>query len=228
MVVRVCREDTSDVPAGWPEGVSIGPGSTCGDLPAQVGKVAALDYAKRDIKGARSAKKSPFGLEAKVDRVDDKTTVLVVDGPAGKEGSKKEQVAELRGAAPLKVADAQWRSDGKQLAVTLEPEAKPAKGAEKSAPRWVFIVDVSKLLVGGPAGRKVAERAHAAGMALYKKRDWSGAKKGDRRRQLGASLHLRAAEAQGGGRTAMIENLSWLRSTAIRTRSPRSPLAGQG
>lgn len=217
-VVRVCREDTTDVPAGWPEGVAMGPGSPCGDLPAQVGTTSALDYAKRDLKGAKAEKKSPFALEVKVERADDKTTVQALNGPEGKEGSKKEPVAELRGTPPLKLAEVLWRVDGKQAAISLEPEAKPEKGAEKSAPRWVFIVDVSKLLVGGPAGRKVAERAHAAGTALYKKRDWSGA--GKKLEEAIAAdpdwapaRYLRAAaEAQGGvGRSAMIENLSWLK-----------------
>lgn len=231
-VVRVCREDPNDVPVGWPEGVSIGPGSLCGDLPAQVGSTAALDYAKKDLKGARAEKKSPFGLDLKLERSDDKSVVLVLNGPDGKDGSKKEQVAELRGTPPLKVADALWRVDGKQLAVSLEPEAKPAKGAEKSAPRWVFVVDVSKLLVGGPAGRKVAERAHAAGQALYKKRDWSGA--GKRLEEAIAAdpdwapaRYLRAAaEAQGGvGRTAMIENLSWLKERGDKDAQAKKLLA---
>lgn len=231
-LVRVCREDTSDVPVGWPEGVSIGPGSVCGDLPAQLGTVAALEYAKRDLKGAKADKKSPFGLEVKLEGQEGKSAVLVLDGPAGKEGSKKEQVAEVVSGEALKIADALWRPDGKQLAVTVEPAAKPAKGAEKSAPRWVFIVDVSKLLVGGPAGRKVAERAHAAGTALYKKRDWSGA--GKKLEEAIAAdpnwppaRYLRAAaEAQGGvGRTAMIENLSWLKEHGEKDPSARKLLA---
>src|ERR1041385_5469499 len=49
--VQVCREDTSDVPNGWPEGVSVGPGAQCGDVPEKVGALAAVDYAKKDTKG---------------------------------------------------------------------------------------------------------------------------------------------------------------------------------
>lgn len=232
VVVRVCREDVGDVPVGWPEGVSIGPGSACGELPAQLGGVAALDYAKRDLKGAKLDKKSLFGLEVKLDKGEGKSAVLVLDGPPGKEGSKREQVAEVTSADTLKIADAAWRTDGKQLAVTIEPAHKPAKGAEKSAPRWVFVVDVSKLLVGGPAGRKVAERAHAAGLALYKKRDWSGA--GKRLEEAIAAdadfvpaRYLRAAaEAQGGvGRTAMIENLTWLKERGDKDAQAKKLLA---
>src|SRR3954466_10173516 len=57
--VHVCREDTSDVPAGWPEGVSVGPGASCGDVPEKVGALSALDYAKKDTKGTKTDKKSP-------------------------------------------------------------------------------------------------------------------------------------------------------------------------
>lgn len=229
-VVRVCREDVGDVPAGWPEGVSIGPGSACGDLPAQVGSVAALEYAKRDLKGAKAEKKSPFGLEVKLEKGEGKSVVVVQDGPAGKEGSKREQVAEVPSADALTIAEAQWRVDGKQLAVSVEHE-KPAKG-DTSAPRWVYIVDVSKLLVGGPAGRKVAERAHAAGMALYKKRDWSGAGKKLEEAitadpSWAPARYLRAAaEAQGGvGRSAMIENLTWLKEQGEKDAGAKKLLA---
>lgn len=229
-LVRVCREDVNDVPAGWPEGVSIGPGSACGELPAQVGTKPALDYAKADLKGAKVDKKSPFGLEVKLEKGEGKSAVVVLDGPAGKEGSKKEQVAEVPSDAALKIADAQWRVDGKQLAVTVELD-KPAKG-DKSAPRWLFVVDVSKLLVGGAAGHKVAERAHAAGMALYKKRDWSGAgKKLEEAITADPSWpparYLRAAaEAQGGvGRSAMIENLTWLKEQGEKDAAAKKLLA---
>lgn len=229
-VVRVCREDVNDVPAGWPEGVSLGPGSTCGDLPAQVGGKPALDYAKGDLKGAKADKKSPFGLEVKLDKGEGKSAVVVLDGPIGKEGSKKEQAAEVTSDAALKIADQHWRVDGKQLAVTVELD-KPAKG-DKTAPRWVFVVDVSKLLVGGPAGRKVAERAHAAGTALYKKRDWSGAGKKLEEAIIAdpnwaPARYLRAAaEAQGGvGRSAMIENLTWLKEQGEKDGAAKKLLA---
>ncbi|MCC7072728.1 MAG: hypothetical protein IT383_15480 [Deltaproteobacteria bacterium] len=229
-VVRVCREDVNDVPAGWPEGVSIGPGSACGELPAQVGAVAALEYAKRDLKGGKAEKKSPFGLEVKLEGGEGKSVVVVLDGPAGKEGSKREQVAEVASGDALKIAEALWRVDGKELAVSVEQD-KPAKG-DKSAPRWVVVVDVSKLLVGGPAGRKVAERAHAAGQALYKKRDWSGAGKKleeaiNADPSFAPARFLRAAaEAQGGvGRSAMIENLSWLKEQGEKDASAKKLLA---
>src|SRR5213075_1653870 len=51
--VQVCREDTSDVPNGWPEGVSVGPGAQCGDMPEKVGALSAVDYAKKDTKGTK-------------------------------------------------------------------------------------------------------------------------------------------------------------------------------
>ena len=229
-VVRVCREDVNDVPAGWPEGVSIGPGSACGELPAMVGSKPALDYAKADIKGTKADKKSPFGLAVKLEKGEGKAAVLVLDGPAGKEGSKQEQVAEVASDAALKIVDQLWRADGKQLAVTVELD-KPAKG-DKHAPRWVFVVDVSKLLIGGPAGRKVAERAHAAGRALYRKRDWSGAGKKLEEAITAdptwapARFLRAAAEAQGGvGRSAMIENLTWLKEQGEKDAAAKKLLA---
>lgn len=223
--VRVCREDASDIPAGFPEGTNIGPGSACGDLPAEMGGVKALDYAKKDLKGASTAKKNPFGVDVKLEQKDNKAVVYVVDGP-----DKKEKLGEIGATEPLKIADVQWRNDGRAVAVVVEP-AKPVKGAV--AVSTLFIGDVSKLLVGGPAGRKRAEQLHAQGQALMKKRDWSGAGKrfeeaieadGD---WAQARFARAAAEAQGGvGRTAMIENLQWLKDRSEKDPSAKKLLAG--
>lgn len=223
--VRVCREDASDIPSGFPEGTNIGPGSACGDLPAETGGVKALDYAKKDLKGASTAKKNPFGIDVKLEQKDNKAIVFVVDGP-----DKKEKLGETGATEPLKITDVQWRNDGRAVAVVVEP-AKPAKGAASVS--TLFIGDVSKLLVGGPAGRKRAEQLHAQGQALMKKRDWSGA--GKRFEEAieadGEWSQVRyaraAAEAQGGvGRTAMIENLQWLKSKGEKDASAKKLLAG--
>jgi hypothetical protein len=91
---------------------------------------------------------------------------------------------------------------------------------------------VKKLLVGGPVGRKVAEKRYAAGQALYKKRDWSAA--GNQFEQAitadpewAPPRYARAAaEAQGGiGRTAMIENLQWLKEHADKDATSKKLLA---
>ena len=95
--------------------------------------------------------------------------------------------------------------------------AKPEKGALLR--RAIVIADVRPLLIGGDAGRKFAQAKEKEALVLLKKRDWSGAG-----RVLDEAIaadptyapvrYLRAAaEAQGGiGRTAMIENLTWLKT----------------
>jgi hypothetical protein len=223
--VRVCREDASDIPSGFPEGTNIGPGSACGDLPAEMGAMKALDYAKKDLKGATTAKKNSFGVDVKLEQKDNKATVFVVDGP-----DKKEKLGDIGATEPLKISDVQWRNDGRAVAVVVEP-AKPVKGAPATS--TLFIGDVSKLLVGGPAGRKRAEQLHAQGQALMKKRDWSGAGKRfeeaiEADAEWAQARYARAAaEAQGGvGRTAMIENLQWLKDASAKDASAKKLLAG--
>lgn len=221
--VRVCRDDASDIPAGFPEGTNIGPGNACGDLPAEIGGVKALDYAKKDLKGAATSKKNPFGVDVKLEQKDGKATVLVVDGP-----DKKEKLGEVASSEPLKIADTQWRADGRAVAVIVEPAKKTATSTST-----VVIGDVSKLLVGGPAGRKRAEKLHAQGQALMKKRDWSGAGKlfeeaiaadGE---WAQARYARAAAEAQGGvGRSAMIENLQWLKDKSEKDTQAKKLLGG--
>lgn len=222
--VRVCREDASDIPAGFPEGTNIGPGSACGDLPAQMGTLKAIDYAKKDLKGASTAKKNAFGVDVKLEQKDNKVIVFVVDGP-----DKKEKLGETGATEPMKISDVQWRNDGRAVAVVVEP-AKPEKGA--AATSTLFIGDVSKLLVGGPAGHKRAEQLHAQGQALMKKRDWSGAGKRfeeaiEADSEWSQVRYARAAaEAQGGvGRTAMIENLQWLKDRSEKDASAKRLLA---
>jgi hypothetical protein len=213
--VQVCREDTSDIPAGWPEGVQIGPGAACGDVPAQVGTLSALDYAKKDTKGQKTEKKSPFGLDVKLDASGATPTVLVVDGP-----DKKLKLGDVD-AKDAKLGAVVWRPDGRAVAVSVTG-AKPA----------LFVGNVSSLLVGGPAGRKLAQRLVDEGQKLYKKRDWSGAGKlfedaiAADGNFAAARFARAAAEAQGGvGRSAMIENLTWLKEHADKDAQAKKLLA---
>lgn len=219
--VRVCREDASDIPTGFPEGTNIGPGALCAELPAEVAGKKALDYAKADLKGAATSKKNPFGLDVKLEQKDGKAEVFVVDGP-----DKKEKLGETGATEPLKIADTQWRGDGRAVAVVVEP-------AKAKSPSTLFIGDVSKLLVGGPAGRKRAEKLHQQGQALMKKRDWSAAGKLfeeaiEADPEWAQVRYARAAaEAQGGvGRSAMIDNLQWLKEHAEKDAAAKKLLAG--
>src|SRR5688572_33025882 len=54
--VQVCREDKSDVPTGWPEGTSVGPGIACADMPDTVAGKPALEYAKAEQIGRASCR----------------------------------------------------------------------------------------------------------------------------------------------------------------------------
>lgn len=202
--VQVCREDTTDVPTGWPEGVALGPGVACGVVPARADGTPALTLAREDTKGAKTARKNLWGLEVKLERdaaaPDGPAAIVVVNGP-----DEKKKVGEAPAGA--KLGDVQWRADGRAVAVTVG--------------NTLVIAPVADLLVGGPAGRKLAERHHADGQKLYKKRDWSAAGRlfeaaiaadGE---WAPARYARAAAEAQGGvGRSAMIENLEWLKARA--------------
>ena len=219
--LRVCREDKTDIPSGWPEGTNIGPGDVCAELPAEIGGMKAADYAKKDLKGSSTAKKNPFGVDVKLEQKDGKAELFVIDGP-----DKKEKLGEVGATEPLKIADVQWRNDGRAVAVVVEPVKKTANVST------LFFGDVSKLLVGGPAGRKRAEKLHAEGQKLFKKRDWSGAGKlfeeaitADAEWAQGRYARA-AAEAQGGvGRSAMIENLQWLKDNSDKDPAAKKLLA---
>lgn len=204
---QVCREDPTDVPTGWPEGVTIGPGVACADLPEKLGEKKALDFVKAELKGTGVDKKNAFGLEVRLDTPDAKGTVIVLNGAEIKEAIGQ---ADGKGAA-LKIGDVAWRKDGKAVAVTVVAD-------KAKEPSFLFVKNVEKLLVGGPAGKNLAARLTGQAQGLMKKRDWSGAG-----RMFEAAIAAdasfaparygrAAAEAQGGvGRTAMIENLTWLK-----------------
>ncbi len=214
--VQVCRVDKTDVPDGWPEGASVGPGAACGDVPAQLDGAAALDAAKKNVKGSRALAKNPYGLEVKIEDADGKPTVLVMDGP-----DKKQPLGD---AGEASVADVKWRPDGKAVAVTL---------VNKKDKTGSVIVDaVDKLLVGGRAGHKLAQKLYGDSQKLYKKRDWAGAGRiledaitADP--DWAPARYARAAaEAQGGmGRTAMIDNLQWLKEHADKDKEAKKLLA---
>lgn len=217
---QVCREDTTDVPDRWPAGVTIGPGAPCADLPEKVGEQKASDFIKASLKGSGTDKKSPFGLEVKLENKDGKSQLVALDGP-----DKRVVLAQPDGrGVPLKVGDVQWRKDGKSVAVALVPE-------QGAGPSLVVVGTVEALLVGGPAGRKRAEKLVAQAQALMKKRDWSGAGRVFEEAIAAspdfapARFGRAAAEAQGGvGRSAMIENLTWLRDNADKDKSARKLL----
>lgn len=211
--IRACRQNGDDVPAAWPPALAIGPGVLCADLDDATAGAKAADFVKHEISGGKNQKASPFGLKVELAVDGAKHTITVSDGPG-----KQRALPVVEHSAPLKLGDVVWRKDGAALAVALESTAKADKGAVVA--RVVVIADVADLLVGGPAGKKVAQAKEKEAQALLKKRDWSGAGRvlDDAIAADGSYAPVRylraAAEAQGGiGRTAMIENLQWLKSS---------------
>ncbi len=212
-VVRVCRVTGDDVPSAWPPALSVGPGVLCADLSDEAAGAKAIDFAKHEVAANKPVKASPFGL--KVDLVVDGTkhTLTVSDGP-----DKKLVLPVVESAEPLKLSEVLWRKDGGSVAIALEQTKKPEP--KKAGTRTVVVADTTALLTGGPAGRKLAQAREKAAAVLLKKRDWSGAGRVlDDAIAADASYapvryQRAAAEAQGGiGRTAMIENLTWLKAS---------------
>jgi hypothetical protein len=203
--LQACRDDTTDTPTGWPDGTSVGPGASCGDVPDQIGGKPALDVAKKETKGVSSSSKSVFGVDVKLELKDKKTSVVAVNG------EKKLEIGSVESDEPLKITDQYWRNDGRFVVVVLKGTKEPVEVHK----------NISSLLVGGPAGHKLAQKLEDDGTKLFKKRDWSGAGKVFEDAIAAdpdwapARYSRAAAEAQGGvGRTAMIDNLQWLKEHA--------------
>ncbi|MDP2342779.1 MAG: hypothetical protein Q8O67_17620 [Deltaproteobacteria bacterium] len=213
-IVRACRTSGDDVPPSWPTGLSVGPGVLCADLGEDTGGVKSAEFAKREAAKNKALPASPVGLKVELAVEGTRHTLTISDGP-----EKKLALPAIESAEPLKLAPPQWRKDSVAVALTLEQAKKAEAGAIPA--RVVVVADVATLLVGGPAGRKVAIAKEKEAQAALKKRDWSGAG-----RILDQAIAAdptfapvryarAAAEAQGGiGRTAMIENLTWLKTAS--------------
>jgi hypothetical protein len=229
--VRVCRSQGNDVPPAWPANVTVGAGVLCAVVnDAEVGGPAAT-FAQREVDGTKPLKASPWGLKVElVTSTDGPTTthsVSVVDG-----GSKDRAIALARVTAPevLKLGEVVWRNDGAAVALALE-SSKGGKGPRGR--RFVVVGEVGPLLVGGAAGRKVAVAKEKDALALMKKRDWSGAGRvldeaiAADAGYAPARYARAAAEAQGGiGRTAMIDNLTWLKTASTTDATAKKLLEG--
>lgn len=229
--VRVCRANGDDVPAAWPAAVVVGKGVLCANVSdADVGGPVAV-FAMGEVGANKPLKASPWGLKVELSTSTDGATTAhalsIVDA-----GSKDRAFALSQVTAPevLKLGEVLWRKDGAAVAIALE-SAKPQKGA--LARRMVVVADASSLLVGGAAGHKVAVAKEKEAAALMKKRDWSGAGRvldealvADPN-DAAARYARAAAEAQGGiGRTAMIENLTWLKQASTTDATAKKLLDG--
>jgi hypothetical protein len=231
--VRVCREQGDDVPSAWPAKITVGSGVLCANVvDADVGGPVAV-FAMGEVGAAnKPLKASPWGLKIELSTTTDGPTTthaLSIVDP----GSKDRALALSKVTAPevLKLGEVLWRKDGAAVAIALE-SAKPVKGA--LARRLIVVADASSLLVGGgAAAHKVAVAKEKDAAALMKKRDWSGAGRvldealAADPNYAAAHYARAAAEAQGGiGRTAMIENLTWLKQASATDAAAKKLLDG--
>jgi hypothetical protein len=216
--VRVCRADVSELPRAWPEKVVLGPGVRCGTLDTDAtGAVAPLLFVKSDTAHAKTAKTSPWGIPVTLEEDETGFALLATD-------ETDREVRLPLGDAPskLRIAEVVWRADGRVAAVAVEPVAAAATKDKKTRHfRTVVLIDVSPLLLGGQAGRKLALAREKEAQALLKQRQWSEAGRlldeaiAADPGYLPVRLLRAAAEAQGGiGRSAMIENLEHLKKLA--------------
>ncbi len=230
-VVRVCRLRTDSIPDAWPPAVSVADGTACAVLTDDAAGAPAADFAKNAIAGATTLKVSPWGITIALETTADRQVLKASSGKETDGGKTIELLPVLTSPAPLKIVEVRWRTDGRAAAVSFEPVEKAGKGAVVN--RELVVVDVSPLLIGGPAGRKLAQAKVKEAEALLKKRQW-----GDAGAVLDvaiaadpnlASAHYQraAAEAQSGvGLSTMLANLSWLKSNAATDPTAEKLLAG--
>jgi hypothetical protein len=173
-------------------------------------------YVKAQIGKSKASKSSPLGVALKTEAKDGKTHVIL------KNGDVERTLPDVDGEK-AKLSDSAWRPDGKVVAVTLTTDKTTSV---------VQVFDVSDLLVGGPAGKKAAEFDLARGQKLMAQKNWSAAGTAfddalaHDDSNLDAHYGRAAAEARGGiGRTAMIENLTWLSEHAPVIAKAKSLLA---
>ena len=222
----LCRFVDDEVPASWPPGLPIKAGDRCAMLSLEDVGVEPEDFVRQVVAGdlpAKKSGKSPWGIDVALSgggSGDDALPLTVTLHASGKveKGDaaplplRSEAIPVVDGVTP-RIALVQWRTDGRAVAITL------SAGPPKTAVTVVRVVDVGPLLVGGPAGHRLAVAREADAQKALKKSDWRGAAaildEAIVADPSWAKLrYLRAAaEAQGGiGLTAMIENLAWLKA----------------
>ncbi len=230
--VRVCRERSDEVPAAWPSAVKLDAGVLCVLLDEATLGGPVAPFAMGELGGSKPLKVAPWGLKVELATTTEGSVTshaLVVVDPGTKDRSLPLPLVVADEA--MKLGDVVWRADGASVAIALQ-SGKPAPGT--AGRRLIVVADVGALLRGGgAAGRKVAMAREKEAAALMKKRDWSGAGRvlddalvADP--TFAAARYARAAaEAQGGiGRTAMIENLTWLKQAAATDPTAKKLLDG--
>jgi hypothetical protein len=212
-LIRICRVRTDAVPDAWPPALSIAEGAACATLTDEAAGAPAANFAANAIAGAKTTKVTPWGVQLTVVTVDGKQLLKASSGK-DTDGGSTIDLTILEGAA-LKIVEQVWRTDGGAVAVTLEPTVKGAGN------RFVVVADVSSLLVGGPAGKKLAQAKVKEAEALLKKRQWQEAGRAldvaiaADPASASARFQRAATDAQSGvGLNSMVENLTWLKNNA--------------
>ncbi|HEY1101437.1 MAG TPA: hypothetical protein VGF99_21035, partial [Myxococcota bacterium] len=228
--VKVCRLSTSVMPDAWPPAVTVIEGQACAVLSDDAAGAPAADFARNAIGSAKTSKSSPWGITISVD-VDGSTHRVKASSGKDADGGKTIEVATVTSAEPLKVGEILWRADGKAAAIVLEQAKKADKGS--IAERRVVLADVSSLIAGSPAGRKLAQAKLKEADALLKKRNWSDAGRvldeaiAADPSSAQARYQRAAADAQSGvGMSTMIEHLTWLKANADKNAQAKKLLDG--
>ena len=213
--VRLCRIDTASLPSSWPPALKIDDGVACAALQDVDAGGPAEPFAKELVKGGgKPVKGPPFGLKVELGvEGDGKAFIVNVTSAEGGVVGKGTSLAAVKSDVPLKLGESLWHPRGTVGVVALEAGPK--------GPRQLVVVDARELLKGTGAGKKRAVALLKEAEGLLKKKAWSDAiaildeAMGADATNVAVRYARAAAEAQSGvGRTAMLEQLGWLKESA--------------
>jgi hypothetical protein len=211
--VRLCRTDPTTLPSAWPPALKIDDGVACATLQDVDAGGPAEAFARDLTKANKPGTAAPFGLKVGLVVEDEgKSHVVTVNSGDEKDGGRTIRLPAVASDVPLKLKESLWHPQGTLGAVVL------AGGKTSSV---VVVLDVRELLKGGPAGQKRAVALLKEAEALLKKKAWSdaGALLDEAIAADDDNAAVRyaraAAEAQSGvGRSAMLEQLGWLKTAS--------------
>lgn len=211
--VRLCRADTTTLPSAWPPALKVDDGVACATLQDVDAGGPAEAFAKDLTKASKPQKAAPFGLKVGlVVEGEGKSHVVTVSSGDDKDGGRTIRLPAVTSDVPLKLKESLWHPKGTLGAVVLDG------GKAASA---VVVVDTRELLKGGPAGQKRAVVLLKEAEALLKKKAWSDASAvldeaiAADDKNAAVRYARAAAEAQSGvGRSAMLEQLTWLKTAS--------------
>jgi len=223
--VRLCRADPTTLPAAWPPALKVDDGVACATLQDVDAGGPAEAFAKDLTKANKPGKAAPFGLKVGlVVEGEGKSHVVTISSGDEKDGGRTLRLPAVTSDVPLKLKESLWHPKGTLGAVVLD-------GGKTSS--VVVVVDARELLKGGPAGQKRAAALLKEAEALLKKKAWSDASAvldeaiAADDKNAAVRYARAAAEAQSGvGRTAMLEQLTWLKTASATDGAAKKLLDG--